>query len=275
MKKIIFSLLSTLTLSTALWQTQTLATQTLAIQSPSHSFEPSYIGPTLLAGRFNRGYRFGVRASRYRRGGFARGDCPTIESFIPLVPKAAAATDTSSVLLQNSLAPTYPSASSHPVFFINLPELPATKATLFIDNANPEVSRNQRQVYKVELELSGEPGIVGIRIPNNAPQLIVGESYLWRLSIACTPESVSNFVRLRGGVITQVAPASGTPDEQLNSYLEQEVWQNLLTTVAENRYQNPGNPQAETDWREFVESSGLETLASVPIVEFIDARFVE
>ena len=234
--------------------------------------------PTFLAGRFNRGYRLGVRASRYRRGGFARGNCPDRASFIPLVPDIAPeaeSAETVPTLTQNLPVPTYLSASSHPVFFVNLPDLPATQGKLFIDNADPGVSRNQRQVYKVDFELSGEPGIVGIRIPNNAPRLVPGQTYLWRLSIACTPESVSNIVIFRGGVIDQVVEASGTPDQQLDSYLEQEVWQNLLTTVAENRYRNPGNSQAETDWREFVESSGLGTLATVPVVEFVDARFVE
>ena len=119
---------------------------------------------TLIAGFFRRRYRFNVRASRYRRGGIARGSsCPPVSSFTPITNPDDISTQASAIV-HNQRAPAYAIAASRPILFVNMPELPATQGTLFIDNTDPSFPTRQRQLYKADFELSGKAGIVGFRL---------------------------------------------------------------------------------------------------------------
>ena len=246
----------------------------LSPQPNAAHLESTEPNSTLIAGFFHRPYRFRVRASRYRRGGIARGDCPSPSSFVPLTNPVEIVTQEPAIV-RDTQTPAYAIASSRPVLFVNMPELPTTQGgILFIDDADLSVPRHQRQLYKAEFELSGTAGIVGFRLPPDAP-LLEGNAYLWRLSIACSANSINNFVKFNGGVIEPVAEATGTSNERLNYYVAQDLWQDLLMFTAQQRYQNPSSMTAKIDWAEFVTGSGLANLADVPIVDIIDLRLAE
>ncbi|MEO0457786.1 MAG: DUF928 domain-containing protein [Cyanobacteria bacterium P01_A01_bin.114] len=103
--------------------------------------------------------------------------------------------------------------------------------------------------------------------------------FIWRLSIACEPDSVTDIARFRGGVVRRVADVEGTLDERLGHYVEQSIWQDLLTAIAQERYQVSASvaadTAAETDWDTLMESAGLGAFADIPIVDILPSRLAE
>ena len=131
-------------ISLALFVASVLLTTGLGVSNPL-AIAPSQAAPqittgskaTLMARRW--GFRFRVRASRYRRGGFSRsGDgCPVEKALIPVTPQHNSEGEG-----LNEMAPAYLTAADHPTFFVYVPELPATqgKFTLFLDGVSMRLS---------------------------------------------------------------------------------------------------------------------------------------
>ena len=249
-----------------------------AVATQAQPLTPAVTVPDghLLANRLGGRVRFNVRASGYRRGGFARGSCPAITEFQPVVPMPENATQTEAMI---SLT-----ASTHPTLFIRVPDLPATSGNLIVsrgDLAKPLGERFQ-QVYKVDFDLSGQgAGIVGIRLPEDAPdfQLANSESevYSWQISINCDPNDPLNIVTVNpAGMLQRVPDLAGTPDEQLAYYLEEGIWQESLTILAADRVNSPlANATLQTEWEALMEGGNLSTLASSPVIEIVDGRLVD
>jgi hypothetical protein len=213
-------------------------------------------GDVLLANRLrNRGVSFRVSASRYRRGGFSRGSCP--EGAAPVVPVAE----------DDQAAPSYLTASAHPTFLINVPEM--TNATGVIYVEDPTSGDRNPQLYKANFDLTDKSGIVGIEMPAEAPALEVGSSYRWRVVINCSPDTgEDNTVVFSGGEVQRVADMEGAVDEQLEYYLAEGIWQETAAILALNRY-NQTSATANDEWAFLMEESGLPQYATTPIVAIV------
>lgn len=218
----------------------------------------------LLANRLrNRRMRFRVRSSRFRRGGFSRG-CPA--GAAPVVPVAEDATDT-------NMAPGYTTATTHPTFFINVPEM--TGATGFIFIEDPASTDPNPQLYKAAFELNNTAGIVGIKVPSDAPMLEEGARYRWRVSIRCPQEGErEGTIVFKGGEVERVAGIQGTTEERLDYYLEAGIWQDTAEIIAADRYYND-SIGADEDWAILMESSGIPQFADAPIVAITEGRLSE
>ena len=216
----------------------------------------------LMANRLrNRGLRFSVRASRYRRGGFSRGVCP--DGAAPIVP----------VSEDESAAPSYLTASSHPTFFINVPEMPEALGFIYVEDPN-STERNP-QLYKAVFDLEDQAGIIGIKMPDSAPMLQEGSSYRWRVVINCSSEDAGeDTVVFSGGEIERVADIEGNTEERLDYYLQAGIWQETAAIIAEDRYENP-SVDTDEDWIILMEESGLPQFAETPIIAIVDGRLSE
>ena len=263
-------------LAFGLWPSLSPLTRAASVlnQTTDHS------NTVLVANRLGRyGFRrFRVRASRYRRNGSARGTCPREDNFVPVVPVIEDSSETTASASDSNNPPVaaYSTASAQPTFFVKFPQMPPTQGTLFVENADASLPRSQRQLYKVEFSLPGSAGIVGIRVPTDAPALQAGTTYLWRLSIYCVAGSTRDVVLLRGGVVERVPSVTGSADQRLAQYIEQEIWQDLLMTIAEDRYAATNRSTIEAEWQNLMTGAGLpEELRNTPIVAILDARLVE
>jgi len=216
----------------------------------------------LMASRLrNRGFRFRVRSSRYRRGGFARGSCP--EGAAPIVPVAEDA----------DAAPKYLTASAHPTFFIHVPQMPNASGFIYVEDPN-STGRNP-QLYKAAFSLGNQAGIVGIQMPTNAPLLEEGSTYRWRVVIDCSAEDADeNTVVFSGGEIERVADIEGTTEERLDYYLQEGIWQETAEILAEYRLDNQ-NASTDEDWAILMTESGLPQFADASIVDIMDGRLSE
>lgn len=223
------------------------------------------VGDTLISLSLRYRINRRVRASRYRTSAFSRGPCPVSASdFSPIIP----------AMPESTAMPSYLNASAHPVFFVEVPGIEGASGTLFVERPGRPI--RSRQLYKVEFDLPSEPGILGIRMPELAPSLQNEETYRWRTSVECSPDDRElNVIIFTGGVLEQVADTeSSTAQEQLDYYLQADIWQSTLEVIAEERYARP-SASADENWAALMEASGLPEFSETEIIDIIDGRLLE
>ncbi|MGF1522300.1 MAG: DUF928 domain-containing protein [Leptolyngbyaceae cyanobacterium] len=253
--------------------TFSIALLTVAGLEVNAALQPTTIAPAfestgdlLVANRLrNRGLRFRVSSSAFRRGGFSRGTCPVgAAPVMPVIEGETAAVET---------APAYMTASAHPTFFIQVPETEGY-GVFFIEDLSLE--GDNPQLYEAEFDLTGEAGIIGIRVPDEAQALQVGSNYRWRATIFCGSgeEEEEDTILILGGEIERVADVEGTPEERLEQYLDAGIWQETATILAEYRYTDPSTATDE-DWAILMEESGIPQFANEPIVDIVESRLME
>lgn len=211
--------------------------------------------------------RFRVRSSAYRRGGFSRGaSCPVDGQITALTPFVD---ENDSPLA--GIAPTYLTASSHPHFFFYIPQLPTTQGILTIQSSeDTTLSLTERYYYKTAFTVQGDAGVVGIRLPDDAPPLEVGQSYVWRVSVACDPIDIQDSLTVHGGVLERVEAGPGAT---LDAYADQGIWQEPLSILAEQYYANPTDGAIASNWADLLNSVGLDpAIATAPIVQIMDGQ---
>ena len=238
----------------------------LAIATSEAAPQPSIATKaTLMARRW--GFRFRVRSSRYRRGGFARAGagCPTA-NLTPLTPTIGSEGED-----LGDQAPSYLTAADHPTFFVHVPPLPATKGKLTL--SRPDLPLMQQSIYETEFDLNGQAGIVGIQIPESAPALEMGATYLWQVSVDCNPDD-ARFLgyAAQGGMVERVADTAGTTSERLVFYGNEGIWQDALALLAQQSYQAPTNAASHEDLASLLDEAGLDAIAHAPVVQMVTGQ---
>jgi hypothetical protein len=219
----------------------------------------------LIAGRL--GFKLNVRPSLYRIGGFTRGSCSREDITVISPPtrpeESSPRQDVESVAVDSTV-------SSHPTLFVNIPpEVSATTAELLVQN-----EAGDREIYDTTFNLTGKPGIVGIRIPHTAPPLEVGQKYQWQFSVLCDPKDPTNRLSTSSWIErVSIDPTlasrieRATPREQLSLYAEAGIWQDMLSTLAGLLYTNPNDQSLAQDWASLMQTVNLNNFAKQPIVQ--------
>lgn len=114
------------------------------------------------------------------------------------------------------------------------------------------------EVYRAPITVPVEtPGILGIPLPDEAPELEIGETYEWYIQIFC------NTTETRG----RAATASGQIQRvELGAFAPEELWYDRLTEAGTRLQANPEDSEARSHWNELLESADLEHLEDVPII---------
>jgi hypothetical protein len=205
-------------------------------------------------------FRFNVRPSRYRIGGFQRGGCSTLITLSPPINS-----DTTNCHRSLGVDTT---VSDHPTFFVYVPQLKSTTAQFTLEDET-----GTQELYSTNFALSGEPGIIGIRIPDTIPPLEVGQNYHWIISVAEDPTQPDNSLFTEGWV-KRVAPDAAlvgvdrlSPRDRVNHYAEAGIWQETLSTLAELRYQHPTDQSLAADWENLMKSANLPQFVTTPIIQ--------
>lgn len=132
------------------------------------------------------------------------------------------------------------------------------------------IDAEENNVYKENFYLPEEPGVVSIQIPEQIA-LEAGASYRWVISVMCNPGNRSGDATVNGWIqrVDQELDsqlASATLEDELLLYSENNLWYEMLTTLAQLRRDQPNDPEIEAAWKEFLTVSGLsESVASAPV----------
>jgi len=196
-----------------------------------------------------------VTAPGSRQGGTHRGSklCPAGLSITPLVP----ATNIGLTLTES------------PTIFVYVPPTPAQiEFTVLTDN-------EEKVVYEKTFK-ADKSGIVGVNVPvssDNNKSLEVGKRYVWSFSMICDPEDRSADLVVKG-FVQRIEPQATLKSDLANSdqmtkldvYAKNGIWYETLDTLAQMRRQTPGDAKLTAKWTQLLQSQGLESVATQPLV---------
>lgn len=205
-------------------------------------------------------FRVGVRPSRYRIGSISRsGRCGGTEPLSALVPPPQ-----SRERLTVRQAMVDKTVSDHPTFFVYIPVMASKTAQFTLKN-----EAETDPLYSKEFELPDKAGIVGISLPTSAPALQVGQKYFWQVAVVCDPDEPSKLITI-GSWIERVNPSAVPPgSNRLIALAEQGIWQDVVTQVALQRYQQPADRSSAEDWAALMEDVGLSQFKQAEVVQIV------
>ena len=196
-----------------------------------------------------------VTAPDNRQGGTHRGDaCPNDLSIIPLIPKS-----NDGLTLEES-----------PTFFAYV-SLSSTQVDFTLQAADEKGTEVYKTTFKVD-----KPGIVEVSIPaigDRQKSLEIGQRYQWSFSVACDDDPSGNyFVK---GTVQRIEPqqnlknvlANPDPMARAIAYAKNGIWYETLATLAQMRRLAPDDSEPRAEWRQLLQSQGLESIADQPLVQ--------
>lgn len=225
----------------------------------------TYLQPSDLPDRGLPGNREGgaVRGSR----GCNRVNKP-LTALMPIIREPSASGETR--------RRTTPLASAQSVWGLTVSERPSfwfyVPYTLASTDSMEFVVQDEQGNELYQAKFSGSetsPGIVGVQLPSPVPQMEVGKLYHWFFFVNCgssEPVFVEGWVQrtaLNSELQAQLEQA--TPQEKAKLYANNGIWFEALTTLAELREEKPDDDQVLADWKELLESVGLQTIAPEPM----------
>ena len=214
---------------------------------------------TLMSARRRLGFRTGVRASRYRVGGFSRGgECGSQQSITAVVPPPQA-----QEALSDKKTTVDKTTAARPTFFVALPALPTSTAQFTLQD-----EAGRKELYNVGFKLTGKPGIVGVSLPDSAPALQVGQKYFWQMAVACDPDQPSKLSVISSWV-ERVNPPAAAKDDRISTLADQGIWYDVVALVGLQRYQQPSDRALAEDWATLMQDAGLPQFKQTAIVQLV------
>jgi len=249
------------------------------LKPSSPNQENQKLSETLVAG--NKGLRFRrrrMRASRRRTGGFSRGVCKigdqekqvNVTALLPQLQSKELSDDPQESSTTEQI-PVELTVEQTPTFLVHITETEAEEAVFTLMTED-----RSEVVYEKTISLENKtPGIVSISLPESDaadPEnelLQVDQIYNWFVTIPCDQNDWSQNPTAEGWV-KRIAKEESlkqelakTPDmDQPQVFVDHGIWTEAVSSLAELRERYPNNPQVQTDWKDLLESVGLENLVA-------------
>jgi hypothetical protein len=148
--------------------------------------------------------------------------------------------------------------------------LPASTAHTAIFSLKDETGN---LVYRTEISVSGEDGIIAIPIPAEAPALAVGANYQWFVTLplegGLTPSSpfIDAWIqRIEPSPDLAEALAQGDTLANAEVLATNGIWYDSAALFAQLRREQPESAEIAQHWEEFLNSVSLHDLTGAPIV---------
>lgn len=186
-------------------------------------------------------------------GGATRGFCLAESDRIPV----------SLVPVKQNLGVTL---AAHPSFFFYVPESRAKTAHFLL-----LTDEGQTIVFEEKIALPQKSGIVQYDLPEAAPALEVGKSYHWYITLTCDDTGPSGNPSIEGWVerVEDVALTKRlektAQSVRPEIYAQSGIWHESLKSLAELQRQSPENTKVRADWRNLLQSVGLDAIANEPL----------
>ena len=205
--------------------------------------------PPQLLSQFEPG---NVGAPGRREAGASRSDIPTC----PASTKRLTA-----LVPVNSYTKT---TQKYPTFFFSIPPELAQVEGQQVEFVLQDDKYNE--LYKANYKLGGSSNIVTINLPefSGVKPLEVNKDYRWSFAIVCNPDDRAGDY-FTNGLIRRVALSNQgkpvTPDQQFQTYFDNQIWQDALNDVIVRRRANPNDAVALDQWNQLLKSLSLENIA--------------
>jgi hypothetical protein len=140
---------------------------------------------------------------------------------------------------------------------------------------------SEREVYKANFAIAGNPGIYSLNLPASAnlPPLAQDKEYHWAVSVICNAKDREKNIVV-GGAIKRIAtdPAfarqiqQASLRERVGLYAQARLWHETLATLLELRRLSPNDSTLASDWKKLLLSVELSKVASEPLVQSAASR---
>lgn len=161
----------------------------------------------------------------------------------------------------------------HPVFFWHIPSSSAKIAqfTLLTQTSDGY----EEVVYETNLDLPEKTGIISFTLPEQVESLKANTNYRWFLTIICDNKDYSKNPYVQGIVkrIPPELPSSQSPKKEdllttATIYAQTGIWHDALTSLVKLRCQKPNDTLVKSHWLQFLDSVGLNEIASEPLINY-------
>lgn len=202
-------------------------------------------------------------------GSRSPGSC--LEQLIALVPSSEPTTETQNCSESNSLLAL--TVDDTPTFWFYLPsELSTAVSAEFV-----LLDQNQRPIYREQVSLNGESGIIGVQLTDS---LEVNRVHRWVFQVELTGEpgqdpAVEGFVELiqPDSALNRQLTAATSPQERIRAYAAHGVWHDALSELAALRLAHSSSAtqadlssDMQADWTSLLDSVGLGAIANFPVL---------
>ena len=198
----------------------------------------------------------GIRPSRNLEGGAARGNC-NLDGGKKLQMKA--------LLPDTNIGLT---TDGKPTFFFQISPTAVQDAKFILLNA-----KGNDIIYEKTFPLTKTGGIVRFTLPADANALEVDQEYSWEVVANCDADDPRGNPHVQGS-IKRVQPsqkltsdlAKASMRDRAALYAQESYWYDSLKILADLRIANPGDPTLVRDWKDLLESAGLNTVTQEPLL---------
>lgn len=159
--------------------------------------------------------------------------------------------------------------SEYPDFFVYVPVTEARTVTFVVRD------ENWNDIYRRQIPISGEAGIVKVSLPKTGEALAVNRNYRWDFAVLCSPENdrgTSNEIAVAGWIRRIALDATvaaqlreATRGEIPSIYAENGIWHEALSSLTALIQENPGNADLLQQWKTLLESAGLAEITRLPV----------
>ena len=155
--------------------------------------------------------------------------------------------------------------AERPNFWVYLPKTSAREAILSIKEEGIKAHWQQ------SISLTGEAGITGIKLVDDAPALEIGKNYQWTVILVCGSKPHPNdsmvTARIKRVDESEIRGDSCTAPIELEKvawYAKQGIWYDALDSLIEAK--KPSLYNWNDIWAKYLQSVGLAEIANEPII---------
>jgi hypothetical protein len=142
--------------------------------------------------------------------------------------------------------------------------IPATQASTKIEFS---LQDREEDIYRVNIPIPQQPGIIGIKIPTTQKPLQLDRDYHWTLKAkVCDGTSTVNRVHVDGWITKVELPKIISKSNPSELYINNGIWYDAVTSLAQQRLQQPNDVRISQNWRDLLESVNLTEFANQPLV---------
>ena len=219
----------------------------------------------------------GLTSISGRRAGMgSRGNCPTVTNpltaLVPFQEENNLRKNTTKSFIGRVKGLT---TSEKPRFLFYVPY------TQNLENSNAEFSLQDSEgtdVYRKEISLPQQPGVISISLPNTVESLKPERSYRWYFKVRCKQERGNLPIYVEGDIqrislnsrLKQELKAAVEPRQKIAVYAKEGIWFDALNMLAQIR-QSPVQDASlkaslKEDWQSLLDSVDLNNIATAPLL---------
>ncbi|MCT7973622.1 DUF928 domain-containing protein [Laspinema olomoucense] len=132
----------------------------------------------------------------------------------------------------------------------------------------------RRTIYKTQIEPSENPGIIQLRLPEEADYALeVNQTYRWYLTAYCSerrtdgPDVEINGWIHRKPMTEELEAALKNPSiPQYITYMNEGIWYDAVSLVGQSYASNPQNQAFKEAWENLLQALGREHLSQEPLI---------